>query len=87
MLSRFRSLVQCPGWVELRRLVEAQALTRESKVLRTVTTPELLAEHNFMKGEATGMRALILLVETQTEVAQHTIDQIEKEEGHDDESA
>jgi hypothetical protein len=67
--SKFRSLVQSPGWEELVRVATAQALARENPVLRNATTPENVGEHNFMKGEAAGMRALMVLPLTVIESA------------------
>lgn len=63
-MSRFRSLLEHPGWVDLVRIGNAQALNREGKVLRNPTSPEELGEHNFMKGEAMGLRALIAIPST-----------------------
>jgi hypothetical protein len=39
-------------------------LQREGQVLRNASTAENLGEHNFMKGEAMGLRALIALPST-----------------------
>lgn len=75
-LSKFRSLVQHPGWVELVRVATAQALMREGPALRSATTHENLGEHNFAKGEAAGMRALIALPET---IIESNIDQLKEE--------
>lgn len=79
--SKFRSLVLHPGWVELVRVVSAQAQMREGPVLRTPTTPENLGQHNFEKGEAAGMRALMVLPNT---VIESATDQLKGEEGEDE---
>jgi hypothetical protein len=49
--------------------MNAQALARENPVVRTPTTPDNMGEHNFMKGEATGIRALMALPITVIESA------------------
>jgi hypothetical protein len=54
---------------------------REGPVLRQPTTPENLGQHNFEKGEAAGMRALMLLPATIIESAN---EQLKGEEGEDD---
>lgn len=78
--SKFRSLVRSEGWAELVRVVNAQALTREYPVLRTSTNLENLGEHNFMKGEAAGMRALIALPATVIESASQQLKDEEDDE-------
>ena len=75
--SKFRSLVQHPGWEELVRVATAQALMREGPVLRVPTTPENLGQHNFEKGEAAGMRALMLLPQTVIESANSRLNEDE----------
>jgi hypothetical protein len=50
-------------------VANAQALMREGPVLRTATTLENIGDHNFQKGEAAGMRALLALPQTVIESA------------------
>lgn len=62
--AKLRGLLEHPGWIELCRVADAQARTRESQVLRVASNPATEGEQNFMKGEATGMRSLIALPQT-----------------------
>lgn len=56
---------------------------REGPVLRVATTQENLGQHNFEKGEAAGMRALMALPETVIESANEAL----KEEDENNEPA
>lgn len=78
--SKFRSLVQHPGWEELVRVATAQAQMREGPVLRTPTSMENLGQHNFEKGEAAGMRALMVLPITVIESATEQIKELTGED-------
>jgi len=54
---------------------------REGPVLRVATTQENLGLHNFEKGEAAGMRALLVLPNT---VIQSVDNQLKGEDGEDE---
>ena len=81
-LRKFRNLVQSEGWVELRRIAEAQAQMREGPVLRSAHTPE----HELWKGEALGIRSILALpativseIESQLEVLTEKAENVDPE--------
>jgi len=75
-LRKFRNLVQSEGWAELRRIGEAQAAQRIREISGP-TTMENIGEHNFSKGEANGIRTLLVLPNSVIEGAELTLKQLE----------
>ena len=82
-LRRYRSLVESQGWAELHEVAQAQATAREGPVLRSATEAGNVGEHNFMKGEACGIRSLLALPYTIIEQTEGMI--LELKEKADDE--
>lgn len=80
---KFRNLVASEGWAALREVAEAQAQIREGQVLRNATEVSTVGEHNFMKGEAAGIRALLALPSTIVESVESQL----REQGEFDETA
>lgn len=69
--AMWRSLLEHPGWVEYQRLVEGQINLRKGTILLTPLQSAALVFHQeFMKGEAAGAQACLLLPHAQLEAAE-----------------
>jgi hypothetical protein len=70
-----------PAWVELLKVIDAQATARESTVLRSpAKSLGGLIGKEYASGEASGLRSVPLLVATVIQEAQDQLDQMKMED-------